>query len=465
MAKKKGEIEFKKEFYRNLGVSDEKIFSNIEMGIELYLGKHDRKSRLTDAATHFERSMGIFSTSYVRMVQEILRSTDNNLCPSQSFFINFGALDPRLVQNPRVIEELRSESVSSFDTAKYEMFYLTEWLEKIGRGRITLSADKAKVKSKSTLEEKGEKLKEKKNNFQAELDAFCKEENDIYYELKGMFKLFSPSGNQEEKIKILKKIKEKVKKLEKAVNEENIRYAEIDAIERREKGVSDKMDDFAAVRMDRKFTRIREEFEFITSAMRSCAARGGLMKSTPALIDKWIPLDERLNINTKHNLAEALSRFEDIDYTVFHNKKGERKSPKFLILPGVGTGISWSDRMLVSLFPPPSMQPDISLARTLAGFWWYKATSSFNWKHLPGELGSMYQLIYPDKTFARLQRSFEDDYVNWVMKESMGYQVISSDVRRLFWQKIPFSRELKQKLSKRATVYMKLYSEELAHGS
>lgn len=464
MSRKSSAPEFGEDFYRRLGVSDEKIFSNIDMGIELYQGKHDRKSRLSDSSNNFERALGIFSTAYVRIAQEVLRSSDNKLNSAQEFFMDFGGLDSRLVQNQRVIDELRQETVSSFDTVKYDMFYLSEWLEKIGRGRITASSDKAKVKAKSSLEEKEEQLKEKREKFESELEAFCKEENDLYTELKGMFKLFSPGGNQEEKIKILKKLREKVVRLEKTVAEENIRYAEIESLQKRQQGVSDKKEDFSAVRMDRKFTRMREEFEFITSVIRSCAARGGLMKNTPALIDKWIPLDERLNINTKHNLAEALSRFEEIDHTIFHDKNGERKAPKILILPGVGTGMSWSDRMMISLFPPPTMQPDVSLARTLAGYWWYKATSSFNWKHLPGELGSMYQLIYPDKTFANLQRSFEDDYVDWVMKESMGYQVLNADVRKLFWQKIPFSVELKPKLSKRATVYMKLYSEELARG-
>jgi len=168
-------IEFGEGFFRRLGFDDGKVFANIELGIELYQGKHDRDGRV-DAGVNFERALGVFSVSYVRIAHEILRNREAALAPEQRLFLNFGALDPRLVQSRKIIDVLLAECVAKHRREMYEIFYLDEWLDKIARGAIALTSDVAQVKRKSKDEEDDEKLKAKKDRLEGELDAFFREE-------------------------------------------------------------------------------------------------------------------------------------------------------------------------------------------------------------------------------------------------------------------------------------------------
>jgi len=459
--KSKTPPDFQVEFYRTLSVGDEKTFSNVDNGIELYQGKRDRKTRPTEASINFERSLGLFSTSYVRLVQELLRKHESKLSPAQKLLVDFGALDPRIMQNNEVVSTLCAETVASHDSGAYEIFYVSNWLEKVSRGRIKPTSEAAQSKKQSEDEEKEAFLKDKEKKLEEELGKFVKQENEGYRDLCGIFKCISPAGAQADKLKVLKALRTQTARLEAIIKEENARYDELDSIKLKLDG-DKSAGGIAADRKNVRFSRMREEFDTLITVIRGCSVRGGLVKNTPALIDRWVPMDSRLVINTVENLAGSISKFEDIDCTIFTDKRGNRRPPLFLVVPGVGTGMAWGDRIAVSLFPPPTMQPDVSIVRTLGGYRWYNATKSFNWKHIPGELGSMYQLIYPDKTFNHLQKSFLDDYVNWITREALGYQTLKPDVRKLFWRKIPFSPDHRRDLSRRATVYGKLYAEDLA---
>ncbi len=455
-------LKISKDFFKQLDFSDEKVLANIELGIDLYTGKHDRKEP-GGAAVNFERALGIFSVSYVRIAQEIFRRRETMLTPEQKLFLNFGILDERIIQNDKVTQMLCEEITRKYHVEKFETYYMNEWMERIARGSINPTSDVAQIKSKTKAREAEDKLREKKHKLEEELGHLFKQENDRFTELKGLQKLFSPEGAQGEKLKILTTTRKKIVQLEHIISEQNIRLAELESIKMKE---SDGEDDGtpAGGRSSAKFTRIREEFDLLITIMRSCAARGRLIKNTPVLIDKWIPLDSRLNINTRENVEKLLEESEAIDHTIFFDSAGIRKAPKVLIVPGIGTGMAWKDRMMIPLFAPPALQPDISIIRTLAGFRWHLTTMSFNWKELPGEIGSMYRLIYPELTYAGLERSFTEDYVKWITKEALGFQVLPPPVRSLFWKKIPFSTEHKQNLAKRATVYAKLYAADVTLG-
>lgn len=457
MTHEHGKIRVEERFYRNLGFDDEKVLSNVELGIELYIGKHDKEGQV-DAGVNFERALGAFSTSYVRIAQDIFRKRETDPTPEQKLFLNFGVVDPRLVQSEKVIDELAGEIDAKRQPDRFEIYYLSEWMEKIAYGRINLTTEMAQVKSKTKTQENESKLKEKRLKLEEELEKFFKDEFQLSTELKLLFKLFMPDVAQGEKLKVISNIRKRVADLERIIKEENVRFIEIEGIKTRE-GKSDG-DGIGGI-LSEKYSKIREEFDIIVTVMRSCAARGRLIKNTPVLIDKWIPLDTRLSLNTYEYVESKLKELEEIDYTIF-TTRGARNAPKILILPGVGTGMAWKDRIMIPLFPPPNVTPEISMARTLASFRWYLATSSYNWKHLTDELGGMYQLIYPELTFTNLEKSFVEDYTNWITKELQGYQVLPANVRNLFWKKIPFSKHNKEILAKRAAIYRKLFSEEIA---
>ncbi len=456
----KDELRVDEKFYNKLGVDDDKALANIEGAIELYQGKHDRAGR-TDAAINFEKSLSMLSVSFVRLCQEILRATDGAFSPEQRLFLNFGVVDPRLFSSLTVIGDLVAEIDSRQPSERFESYYMDEWLERIARGAIAPTSEAAKVKSKTKSQEVEDARREKKRKLEIELESLSGEELDAFVIFKDLYGNYYPDADQNGKLKDLTDIRKTVSNLERIIKEQNAKMAEIESLTVKETAGGGTI---AESRRSTRFARMREEFDILVTVMRSCAARGGLVKNTPALIDKWIPMDSRVSVNTIAHVESKFSEFESLDYTIFTDAKGVRKAPKVLVLPGVGAGMAWKDRIMVSLFPPPATQPDISLIKTFAGYRWHIATSSFNWKHLPGELGSMYQLIYPDLTYNNLEKSFTDDYVNWMTKEAQGFQVLSAQTRILFWKKIPFPAEYKRKLSKRAAAYAKLYAEDLARG-
>jgi len=322
---------------------------------------------------------------------------------------------------------------------------------------ISLTSDVAQVKSKTKTKEDDDRRREKKTKLEVEIGIFYKHEREKFDDLTELNKLFSPDGDQGEKLSQLAAVRKKIMQLEHIVNEQNVRYAELEGIKLR-----DAEDDVnSAGRDSMKYARIKEEFDLLIKVMRSCAARGRLIKNTPILIDKWIPLDQRLSVNIRQNVEKLLEESEAIDHTIFLDREGNRKAPKVLIVPGIGTGMAWKDRIMVPLFAPPTLTTVVSIIRTLAGYRWHLTTTSYNWKDMPGEIGSMYRLIYPDYTFTNLEKSFTDDYVKWISKEALGFQVLPPNVRALFWKKIPFSATHKQNLAKRATVYAKLLSADM----
>jgi hypothetical protein len=458
-----GKLKIDDGFFRGLGFNDEKVLSNMELGIEFYLGAHDRDGH-SDASANFERALGVFSVSYVRIAQEVLRNRETSLTPEQKLFLNFGFLDPRIVQNRKVVDELIREVEIKSNPDKYEIYYLNEWMEKIARGSISLTSDVAQIKKKTKTKEEEDKLREKRRKLEEEVKGFEAEETSHYAEFEKISEQFSPDADQGEKTGLLAGMRKKIAEIERTVREENTRLAEIETLKAREGCAGETSDTAGSVLADRqntKYARIREEFDILITVMRSCAARGRLVKNTPVLVDKWMPLDTRLSINTRGFVEKRLAELEEIDCQIFGGK-GARTVPKILILPGVGTGMAWKDRIMTPLFPPPNVPPEISMVRTLASYRWFIATTSFHWKHLTDELGGMYQLIYPELTYTSLEKSFVDDYTDWITKESQGFQVLNAAVRNLFWKKIPFSISHKEKLVKRATIYRKLYAEELA---
>ncbi len=439
------------EFYRYLKIRDDKLLENIELAVELYTGKHDTKGQSSEAAANFERAIGIFTTSYVRTALEIFKQHELGLSPEQKVFLNFGVLDARTISNPMILDEIGSEIYRKTEYRHYEINYMYNWLEKVARGSIPPTSDTAQIKQKSVSEETLKKRREKRTKLEIEVGLLRKEEIDRAQEMKTLASVYPIDGNIADKSKIIKILKDKVLRLEAVIREQGVRLEEIETILALEKGIENSPELGA-----QKFNRIKEEFEMLSQIMKSCAVRGGLIRNTPVLLDKFIPMDSRLKINNREAVAKHLAEFEAIDHTIFIDKNGKRTPPKVLIMPGVGTGMAWKDRIMISIFPPANLAQDVAIVKVLAGFRWYLATDSYSWKDLPGELGSMYQVIYPDKTFNNLEKQFIDDYTNWMIKEAQGYQILNPEVRKLFWKKIPFSKELKEKLSRRATVYAQL---------
>jgi len=69
----------------------------------------------------------------VRIAQDILRARETNLTPEQKLFLNFGILDPRIIQNDNIVDALIKEINKTGSVEQFEIFYMNEWMEKIAR--------------------------------------------------------------------------------------------------------------------------------------------------------------------------------------------------------------------------------------------------------------------------------------------------------------------------------------------
>lgn len=453
-------IEINEKFYRGLGINDDALMASIEQAIELYLGSHDKKQ--TDAGVNFEKALGILSLSYVKLAQNFIRDEWREMSPERKLFLNFGVVDARLIQSAQTLDTLVNELDSRTNHGGFEIYYLNEWFEKVGRGVIPLTSEMAQTKAKTATKEQEDRVIEKIHLIEKELEDLYKKEFEGF---QGFLKLFGElkvDGDASHKLKLLRDIRRTAADLENTIKDQAAKAAELDI----QKGKIAKDDAELGGMIDSRraeqIQRLRDELDIMVKVMRSGAVRGGLLKNTPVLIDKWIPLDTRLAIMTKDYVEARLSELEAIDHTIFLDKKGKRTPPKILIVPGVGTGMAWRDRIITPLFAPPTISPDISLIRTLAGYRWFRATASFNWKDLPGELGSCYAYTRPGVQFNTLQKNFTDDYVDWMTREAQGYQVLNAEVRKVFWRMIPYPHDIKEKLFKRATVYRQLMSQDMA---
>jgi len=403
----------------------------------------------------FEKAIGIFSAAYVKIARQFIREGMSRLTDPQKMFLNFGVLDGRLMQNQSVVEVLEKELQGEYESKNFEIYYLHEWLAQVARRRFPLTSDVAQVKAKTSDKEAQEKMLQKIRTLEKELGDLYMAEDLLMKPLTASHKVLESTDSITEKLKAVKELRTHASRVESALKEQNTRLAEIENIrgQTRKEGGEVHLPGVA----EDQVALMREEFDILITVMRSCAVRGGIVKNTPILIDRWIPLDTHMAIHTKAYIDEKLSEFECVDETIFRDAKGKRQPPKILIIPGVGTGMSWQDRIMIPLFAPPTVTPEIATLRTLGSYRWFLTTQSYNWKDMPEQLGAAYRLIYPDISFTDLQKSFIEDYVTWMTREYGGFQVLPAEVRTLFWKKIPFADEHKRKLCQRSAAYKKLY--------
>lgn len=445
-------------FYRSCRCDEEKVYDNIELAIDLYLGKTGGKG---EASANYEKALGMLTVGYLRYLQSSFRR--DSMTAEEKLLVNFGVMDPRLINNAGIVQTLLDEQSAAASGGSFEVYYLNEWLDKIGNGRIPLTSETAQTKRKAATEEEQERIKKKVDALEKELGNFVIKENNDYSILRAAYNSYKPEGSPEEKMKIARLIREKALHLEHSLKEQVTKTLELETLYRRDPDAkADASDSLISTQFKERHRKIRDEIDVVITVIRSCAARGGMVRNTPVIIDKWFPNESRIMLNTKAFAQEKLMTFEALDPTIFQDKNGKRTAPRVLILPGVGVGMSWNDRIMLPLFSSPMLTPEVSLLKTLGGYRWFKTTMSRNWKDLPGELGSQYQLLYPDKTFTSLEKSFLEDYVTWMTREAQGFQVLSNEVRNLFWKKVPFAKDIKDQLAKRSTIYQKLWLKDRA---
>ncbi len=210
---------------------------------------------------------------------------------------------------------------------------------------------------------------------------------------------------------------------------------------------------------------IQELYELRQMAKICVGNRGNHL---PILFEKYFS-GQKENFGTKQRILEIFRSLERLDYSVFYRViKGvkTRKFPNIIIIPCYGAkGFCWE--------PYDKFQKNVSSAKLIVPMYsqdLYKAIvytlGDYRWqiaRELAGQLwmeegltGRYFNWFSSNVNKGSIKSNFIENYQLWMYWESRGIQKIHKQLRKIFWQYVPFTTEVKQSLSRRSVVYDQL---------
>lgn len=211
---------------------------------------------------------------------------------------------------------------------------------------------------------------------------------------------------------------------------------------------------------------VKAEFDTVRQMAKMTIGRRG--NQFPIFTREFFHCTES-GTGTRENVIEVLRWVESIDPGVFHRihkNIPNRIVPYVLLVPTYGDrGFCWEPfdrynrvtsrgRIVIPMYPKDLK---IAVLTAVADLRWQvaKEKASYYWME-EGLTGQYYQHVEQLKLKGDLKEFFIEDYILWMMKESIGVQRLDKDVRGIFWRNMPFPKELKEDLRKRSLVYDEL---------
>lgn len=211
---------------------------------------------------------------------------------------------------------------------------------------------------------------------------------------------------------------------------------------------------------------VKAEFDTVRQMAKMTIGRRG--NQFPIFTREFFHCTES-GTGTRENVIEVLRWVESIDPGVFHRihkNIPNRIVPYVLLVPTYGDrGFCWEPfdrynrvtsrgRIVIPMYPKDLK---IAVLTAVADLRWQvaKEKASYYWME-EGLTGQYYQHVEQLKLKGDLKEFFIEDYILWMMKESIGVQRLDKDVRGIFWRNMPFPKELREDLRKRSLVYDEL---------
>lgn len=409
-------------------------------------------------------------------------------------FIRFGILDLKYlsVEDQEMIKSVPVKRKPSDDDVYNSIFYVDEWVEEIGRGRIEPSATdevprkKKKIGPVNSVEK--EKYERKRGILDAEIAGLREllkkrqllEEtvmNDVkrIYDFSRMFEdisedNYSVTYSQAEETS-LQSVLENVRDISRINKEISIIQQKIDKlVEEIRKMESTMPQDTEEEEYEVDKSTITTEIQTVRQMIKMCVGRQG--NHFPVLVSSMIPRSH-LKPNFRENAVEYIKQVWRLDPTIFDRKTRSSSLkivPYFVLTIGYGNfGICWEPyskfnkisskgRLAIPIF---SRNPRDMVVLALGDFRWNfaKEMAGYHWMD-EGLTGKYYQYHDEIKWKGDLRSKFIYDYYLWITKESEGIQKLEKDVRMIFWFEMPFPDDLKVELSKKGFYYQDLYKRE-----
>lgn len=440
-----------------------------------------------------------FSSAFWELYSEILFKIGTqwfDKTPLQKrLFIRFGVLDLKYltIEDQEMIKSVPLKRKPSDDDVYNSIFYIDEWIEEIGRGRIEASATdevprkKKKLGNINAIEK--EKYERKLGLLEAEL-AGLREllkkrqllEETIIHDVKRIYEFsrtfedvsedsFSVAYGQNEEETLLK-TQENIREILKINKEINTIQQKLEKLTEEIRKIEASIPEEAQEEYEVDASSIRTEIQTIRQMIKMCVGRQG--NHFPVLTSSMLPRSH-LKPNFRENATEYIKQIWKLDPQIFDRKTRSsilKIVPYFILTIGYGNqGICWEPynkfnkisskgRLAIPIF---SRNPRDVIVIALGDFRWNmaKELAGYHWME-EGITGDYYQYHDSIKWKGDLRSKFIYDYYLWITKESEGIQKLEKEIRRIFWFKVPFPEDLKQELSKKGYYYQDLYKKEEA---
>jgi hypothetical protein len=417
-------------------------------------------------------------TAYWEFLRSVAKKVTGRLPESKKFLLRFGLLHPSFV-NPEAKDFFAKLVVEN--ELNQPFYYIDEWLKNVGTGGIKASTtdevriarNNSQIKMKQLLEKAMGKydgaktMLRSKSQERTELEETVKERIDIiseHYAFDDFDDIFTPYTDAQKHTimdiqEVFKALLKSDRELESMIKEFYQAQADVQTLQNK---VEDEEDGETTV----DFQAIDTEFDTIRQAAKMTIGRQG--NHYPILTSEYFhngPAD----VGFRENLITMLARIESIDPEVFcrsYRNQLNRIVPFVVIVPTYGdTGICWEPfdkhnratsrgRIIIPMYPKNLY---LAVLSAVADLRWQvaKEKASYYWME-EGLTGNYYQWFTGQKLKGDVKDFFIQDYILWMTKEADGVQKLDKEIRGTFWRFMPFSKEVKEKLSTRSYVYQEL---------
>jgi hypothetical protein len=441
------------------------------------------------ATTKDPKDKSIFRMQLINVFWDFMGRTAQKMTGKapdpKKYMLRFGIL------HPNMLTAEAKDFLSKIPVKDYlgqPVYYLDEWLEMIGSGRIKCSAtdevspSAGRGNSNAHLQSLYDKAQGKiegaqgllrsKNQERVELEQRLSEavnrilEHSMY---RAFPEVYEPYTDYQKHA--FTEIQDQVKALAK-IDRETLSYMrDFEGSSDDLATISEKLEDAGAtqtVSMD--LQSINTEFSSIRQMAKMTIGRQG--NAFPILTSEFFrPLPNAIGF--RENVIKQLAWIESIDSEVFiryYKNKPNRIVPYVMLLPTYGDfGMCWEPfdkvnratsrgRIAVPMYPKNLM---IAVLSAVGDLRWQvaKEKASFYWME-EGLTGNYYQWFQTQKLKGDVKAYFIQDYIMWMTKESEGTQKLDKDVRGTFWRHMPFTQQVKEKLKDRNLIYQELYQRD-----
>lgn len=458
-----------------------------------------------DRKNKYREQLGAF---FWQIHRNIMLNMDETTPIHKKLLVRYNLLDMRYL-TPEHQQMIKNAKINK--EIDEPIYYIDEWIIEVKKGNIKpsstdevptkklrISSDSAiaqlasqqKVKmdtdkyerKKGAWEAEFSNLKEKvnkRNQIEQEIDRIW-QQLKIHSPIAGLENIEGPYTEDQKKalsdlFKLLRELEQADKALETQVRVTLKLKEEFDKLEEEMEKVRRVMEETSEGEEEGGYQTadkhtLETEYDTLRQMIKMCVGRKG--NHFPVLMSIFLQKPSE-PYNFRENVVEYLKEIEGIDPEVFKrvSRGVERRIMPYIILtPGYGNfGVCWEPydkynkatsrgRIAIPIF---AKEPKNAIVIALGDFRWLmaKELAAHHWME-EGLTGDIYDYYTRNKLKGDIKYYFIEFYMLWILKEAQGVQKLPKEIREIFWRRIPFPKELKEKLSKMGYYYGELYKRD-----